>query len=98
MWRQKQEITERKAALPLILQEGEFALFDFGRIEAGFFKAAFESLADSTLVIAFSELFEGEEEEVSGGDGGSREQGSIGNRDISRKTIQWIVSGTACGG
>ncbi len=61
VWRQKQEITERKASLPLILQEGEFALFDFGRIEAGFFKAAFESLADSTLVIAFSELFEGEE-------------------------------------
>lgn len=61
VWRQKQVVTERDCTLPLNLSEGEYALFDFGRIEAGFFKTLYESLADSTLVIAFGELFEGEE-------------------------------------
>lgn len=61
VWRQKQVVTAKKCALPLALSEGEYALFDFGRIEAGFFKAVYESLRDTDLIIAFGELFEGEE-------------------------------------
>lgn len=59
--RQKQTITERGAALPLVLKKGEYAVFDFGQIEAGFIRTAIESLAESDVVIGFTEFYQGDE-------------------------------------
>ncbi|MBQ8893719.1 MAG: hypothetical protein IJ043_04845 [Clostridia bacterium] len=59
--RQAQHITQRVAALPLTLQEGEYAVFDFGQIEAGFLTAALAVQEEADLVIGFSEYFEGQE-------------------------------------
>ncbi len=59
--RQKQTVLGREKKLPLQLNEGEYAILDFGRIEAGFLKASMESLGESDIVIAFSEFYQGEE-------------------------------------
>ena len=62
--RQKQTITQRDAKLPLVLSKGEYAVFDFGKIEAGFIKLAMDSLSESDVVIAFNEFYLGEHFEV----------------------------------
>lgn len=46
--------------LPVIVQEGEYVLLDFERVEAGFLRAAIEALEDSDVVVSFCEYFEGE--------------------------------------
>lgn len=56
--RQRQIIAEKHVQLPIVLSKGEFAVFDFGRIEAGFIKATIESLTESDVVIGFNEYFE----------------------------------------
>lgn len=63
MWlqRQKQTIIDRNVTLPLILKKGEFAIVDFGRIEAGFIKALFETTQESDVVIGFNEYYQSEE-------------------------------------
>lgn len=62
--RQKQTVLERERRLPLSLQKGDYAILDFGRIEAGFLKVSMESLAESEIVFAFSEFYQGEEYQV----------------------------------
>ena len=58
--RQRQHITEKQIDLPLELKKSEFAIFDFKRIEAGFFQFQMEAFAESDVVIAFTEYYEGE--------------------------------------
>lgn len=59
--RQKQTITQRNTKLPIVLSKGEYAVFDFGKVEAGFIKLAMESLKESDVVVAFNEFYLGEE-------------------------------------
>lgn len=61
VYRQKQTILERGTSLPITLKKGEYAIFDFGRIEAGFINSALKALEESDIIIAFSELYEGDE-------------------------------------
>lgn len=61
IWQQKQTVKERDKALPLTLKKGEYAVLDFGRIEAGFLKADLECLEESDVVIGFCEYYEGDE-------------------------------------
>ncbi len=64
--RQRQTVKERRKKLELTLTEGEYAVFDFGRIEAGFLTAEIAGRAESDVVVGFSEFFEGEEFRFSG--------------------------------
>ena len=59
--RQKQHITSRNVTLPMTLGKGEYAIFDFQQIEAGFIKATIESMEESDVVLAFTEFYEGDE-------------------------------------
>ena len=59
--RQKQTVTGKDQPLPLTLEEGQYAILDFGRIEAGFLKMEVESLLESNVVVGFTELYLGEE-------------------------------------
>ena len=63
MWlqRQKQTVTGEDKELPITLGEGEYAILDFGRIEAGFLTACMESQGESDVVIGFTELYLGEQ-------------------------------------
>ena len=58
---QKQRIEARDILLPEALGENEYLIFDFGRIEAGFFRLEIEALEDSDVVIGFSEYYQGED-------------------------------------
>ena len=58
--RQRQEIVEHHVELPLVIKQGEYAILDFGRLEAGFFQFQAEALEKSDVVIAFTEYYEGE--------------------------------------
>ena len=62
MWiqRQKQVVKMSECRLPLVLKKGEYAIFDFGQIEAGFLKTTLEALMESDVILAFSEYYEGE--------------------------------------
>lgn len=46
--------------LPLTLNEGEYALFDFTQTEAGFLRSQLCALQKSEIVLSFCEYFEGE--------------------------------------
>ena len=62
-WVQKQAMkrSNSNVALPLTLQEGEYAVFDFEKMEAGFLQWAFSAQAESEVTLAFSEArFQGE--------------------------------------
>ena len=59
--RHQQNITQRNVSLPLTLNKGEYAVFDFEKIEAGFVRADIESLEESDVVIGYTEFYEGEE-------------------------------------
>lgn len=59
--RQKQTVTGKDQPLPVSLEEGQYAILDFGRIEAGFLKMELESLRESDVVVGFTELYLGEE-------------------------------------
>ncbi len=59
--RQKQTVTAKDQPLPLTLQKGQYAILDFGRIEAGFLKLALTTNAESDVVVGFTELYLGEE-------------------------------------
>ncbi len=61
-WVHKQAQTPRakNVPLPLTLSAGEYALFDFSRIEVGFIKFRALSAGESDVVVAFSEFCEGE--------------------------------------
>jgi len=61
VWRQKQTILQRDISLPVTLNKGEYAIFDFKQIEAGFLKTTMEALEESDVIIAFSEYYQGEE-------------------------------------
>ena len=58
---QKQTIRGRNISLPDTLNENEYLIFDFGRIEAGFFRTEIEALEECDAVIGFSEYYEGED-------------------------------------
>ncbi|MBE6595348.1 MAG: hypothetical protein E7644_06065 [Ruminococcaceae bacterium] len=60
-WIQQQSMTAEAAdaALPLSLSAGQYALFDFGRIECGFLRFAAEIADSADVVIGFSEYCEG---------------------------------------
>ena len=58
--RQRQYITAHNAALPLELKAGEYAILDFGKIEAGFFAFQASAMSESDVVIAFTEYYKGE--------------------------------------
>ena len=53
--RLKQHQQDKHTALPLTLQEGEYAIFDFSNIEAGFITAALRAVSDCDVVISFCE-------------------------------------------
>lgn len=55
-----QTITGTSKEFPITLKKGEYAILDFGRIEAGFLKASVNSMEESDIVIGFSEYYEGE--------------------------------------
>lgn len=59
--RHNQNITQRNVSLPITLNKGEYAIFDFRQIEAGFVRADLESLGESDVVIGYTELYEGDE-------------------------------------
>lgn len=56
----RQQPQRHDAALPLPLKAGDYALFDFGRIEVGFLRLAVEAAADSEIIVAFSEYCSGD--------------------------------------
>ncbi len=58
--RHHQNISFRQRALPLTLNEGEYAVFDFEKIEAGFITSKWTALTESDVVISFAEYYEGE--------------------------------------
>ena len=58
---QKQSITEKDVTLPLVLNKGEYAVFDFDKIEAGFIYTSLRALKECDVVIAFAEYTEGED-------------------------------------
>ncbi len=58
--RQRQTVTYRRAEFPLEIQKGQYAILDFERIEAGFFKAQLKALRESEVVIAFTEFYQGD--------------------------------------
>lgn len=51
----RQKLTDRQVNLPAALKEGEYAVFDFGRIETGFILLNGIAQTDADVVIAFSE-------------------------------------------
>lgn len=59
-----QRLVQRKkqkdVRLPMTLQEGEYVLFDFSCIEAGFLTAALRAVSDSDVVISFCEYMPGD--------------------------------------
>ena len=59
--RQKQTVTGKDQKLPITLEKNQYAILDFGRIEAGFLKMELESLQESDVVVGFTELYLGEE-------------------------------------
>ena len=54
-----------EGALPIRLKEGEYAILDLGMIYAGFLRMSLETLSESSVVVAFSELCTGDEFEFS---------------------------------
>ena len=54
-------MTAEQVKLPVVLKKGQYAILDFGRIEAGFLQTSMEALEESDVVVAFSELYEGNE-------------------------------------
>ncbi len=57
---QKQIKTGGASALPVELHAGQWALLDLGRIEVGFLRALLESHTESTVILAFSEVCDGQ--------------------------------------
>lgn len=53
--RQRQTATGKDRELPVELGEGEYALLDFGEVEAGFITGNIEAFEESDVVIGFSE-------------------------------------------
>ena len=45
---------------PVCLKEGEYAILDFGRIEAGFLTSSMKALEESDVIIGFSEFYSGD--------------------------------------
>ena len=58
--RHEQVIEKRNVALPLELNEGQYAIFDFGQIEAGFLQFDVECFSQTDLIFAFTEYYEGD--------------------------------------
>ena len=58
--RQRYQVAKREESLPITLKKGEYAIFDFGQIEAGFITTTLNTLKETDLVIAFSEFYEGD--------------------------------------
>ncbi len=56
--RQRQIKTEENGALPIELTEGEYALFDFKRVECGFLQFSVSVQNEADVVIGFSEYCE----------------------------------------
>lgn len=56
---QKQTPTAGAGVLPVTLAAGQWVLLDLGRIEVGFLRAMLESHAESTVILAFSEVCDG---------------------------------------
>lgn len=48
--------TGHAGALPTEIKEGEWVLFDFGKVEVGFLQLAAEAQAETELILAFCEL------------------------------------------
>lgn len=57
---QKQTPTAKNIALPLTLKGLEYALFNFGKLECGFFKLNAVAKADTKINIGFSEYIDGD--------------------------------------
>ena len=56
-WAEKQRFLDcDKANLPLLVNEGEYALFDFGKVETGFFSLCAVAQEDCDIVLAWTEL------------------------------------------
>ena len=54
--RQRQSVKEREVSLPLVLREGEYAIFDLERIESGMIRFSADVLRETDAVIGFAEL------------------------------------------
>lgn len=59
--RQRKVKTEIDCALPIVLKAGEYALFDFSRIECGFLQCAGRAKDQTDLVIGYTEYCENDE-------------------------------------
>ena len=57
-WLQRQRLCRKEGPcrLPVTLQEKEYIIFDFEKVEAGFLQWTVEALAESEIVIGFSEM------------------------------------------
>lgn len=64
--RQVQNVKEKNVSLPLTLNAGEYAIFDMKQIECGFIRLTGKTAAESDVVIAYSEYFEGDKFDYSG--------------------------------
>ncbi|MBQ9098727.1 MAG: hypothetical protein IJY50_04780 [Clostridia bacterium] len=58
---QKQTVTKRSPALPMVLRASEYALFDFSQIECGFLQLALSNAEEADIVVAFSEYCDGDQ-------------------------------------
>lgn len=52
---------QKNVSLPITLKAGEYAIFDMKQIECGFLRFLGKTVAESDVVIGFSEYFEGED-------------------------------------
>lgn len=57
--RQKQTVEKTNCKLPLTVNGGEYAIVNLGKIEAGFILANITAAAESDVIIAFNEDFDG---------------------------------------
>ena len=54
--RQRQSVRQKNVTFPLVLRENEYAMFDLRQIESGMIRFSADVLAESDVVIGFTEL------------------------------------------
>lgn len=57
---QAQTVTACNAPLPVVLREGQYAMFDFSQVECGFPQLALSCSEEANLMVAFTEYCDGE--------------------------------------
>ena len=57
---QAQTVTACNTPLPIVLRKGQYAMFDFSRVECGFLQLALSCSEEANFVVAFTEYCDGE--------------------------------------